>query len=82
MAVASGQTTLDLPVYREAAAAGFAPVAIDLAPQSRQLDLEVSYQTALSDGLEMKFSVAHSDNFGNRQGLTDTGGTLALTFKF
>lgn len=82
VAVASGETTLDLPVYREAAAAGFAPVAIDLAPDSRQLDLEVSYQAALSEGLEMKLSVAHSDNFGNREGQTDTGGTLALTFRF
>lgn len=81
VAVASGETTIDLPVVR-AGAAAFEPVALNLAPESRQLDLEVAYQTALTDGLEMKLSVAHSDNFGNRAGATDTGGSIAFTFRF
>jgi subtilase-type serine protease len=83
VAVASGSTTLDLPVVRTtAAAAAFAPVALDLSPDNRQLDLEVSYQTALADGLEMKLSAVRSDNFGNREGQTDTGGAIAFTFRF
>lgn len=82
IAIASGGTVVDLPVYRQAAAAGFEPVALNFAPESRQVDLGISYQTALADGVEMKLSVAHSNNFGNRAGMTDTGGALAITFRF
>ena len=86
MAVASGSTTLDLPVYRagaaEAAGAAFTPVEINLAPENRQVDLQITYQTALAKGVEMKLSVAHSENYGNRAGVTDTGGALALVFRF
>ncbi|WP_431299811.1 S8 family peptidase [Tabrizicola sp. BL-A-41-H6] len=82
IAIASGGTVVDLPVYRKAAAAGFEPVELNFAPESRQIDLGISYQTALADGLEMKLSVAHSDNFGNRAGMTDTGGALAVVFRF
>ncbi len=82
IAIASGGTVVDLPVYRQAAAAEFEPVALNFAPESRQIDLGISYQTALADGVEMKLSVAHSDNFGNRAGMTDTGGALAITFRF
>lgn len=82
VAIASGETVLDLPVTRSGLAAGFESVALDLAPQNRQVDLELTYQTALTDGLEMKLSLIHSDNFGNRAGLTDTAGALAFAFRF
>ena len=86
VAVASGSTTLELPVYRassaEAVGAAFEPVTVNLAPQDRQIDMSITYQTALADGLEMKLSLAHSENFGNRAGETDTGGALALVFRF
>lgn len=82
VAIASGQTVLDLPVARQGAAAGFEPVVLDLAPQDRQLDLEVTYQTALTEGLEMKVSLIHSDNFGNRADQRDTSGALAFAFRF
>jgi subtilase-type serine protease len=81
MAIASGSTSITLPVLREAAAA-FESVALDLAPEDRQLDLEVSYQTALADGVEMKLSMIHSDDFGNQAGMVDTAGALAFTFRF
>lgn len=82
MAVASGHRVLDLPIYRETAAASFEPVALNLAPENRQMDFEIGYQTALAAGLEMKLSVSHSNNFGNRAGEMDTGGAIALTFNF
>jgi hypothetical protein len=81
VAIASGETVVDLPVMREGLAA-FESVALDLAPENRQVDLEVTYQTALTDGLEMKLSLIHSDNFGNRAGSTDTGGAIAFAFRF
>ncbi|MCX7288171.1 MAG: S8 family serine peptidase [Rhodobacterales bacterium] len=81
VAIASGETRLTLPVLRQGAAA-FEQVAVDLAPENRQTDLEVTYLTALADGLEMKLSMVHSDDFGNRAGVTDTAGALAFTFRF
>lgn len=81
VAIASGETNLDLPVTRQGLSA-FESVAVDLAPDDRQMDLEVTYQTALTDGLEMKLSLIHSDNFGNRAGVTDTGAALAFAFRF
>ena len=82
MAVTSGQRTVNLPVYREAAAASFEQVALNLAPENRQVDFEIGYQTALSDGLEMKLSVIRSNNFGNRAGEVDRGGAIGFTFSF
>jgi subtilase-type serine protease len=82
VAIASGQTVLDLPVMRETMAAKFEDVTLDLAPEDRQIDLDLTYQTALAKGIEMKLSLIHSDNFGNRAGETDTAGALAFAFRF
>lgn len=82
MAVASGRRELDLPIYRETLAASFEPVALNLAPENRQMDFEIGYQAALADGLEMKLSLIRSDNFGNRAGEVDSGGAIAFTFSF
>lgn len=81
VAIASGETRLTLPVLRDGASA-FESVAVDLAPENRQTDFELTYLTALADGLEMKLSMVHSDDFGNRAGLTDTAGAIAFTFRF
>ncbi|WP_169052276.1 S8 family serine peptidase [Tabrizicola sp. YIM 78059] len=82
LAISAGRTKLELPVVRNGASTGFESVALDLAPQDRQLDLEMTYQTALTDGLEMKLSLIRSDNFGNRAGERDTSGALAFAFRF
>jgi hypothetical protein len=81
VAIGSGKTNLTLPIYSKAGAS-FQSVAVDLAPDDRQLDLEIGYQTEVSRGLEMKLSLLHSDSFGNRAGATDTGGVMAFTFRF
>jgi hypothetical protein len=81
VAVASGRTDLTLPVYGKEGAS-FRTVAVDLAPEDRQLDFELGYQTALSDALEMKLGLVHSESFGNRAGATESGGLVAFTFRF
>jgi hypothetical protein len=81
VAIASGETVLDLPVMRDGASA-FEAVAIDLAPEDRQIDLELTYQAEVAKGLEMKLSLIQSENFGNRAGVTDTSGALAFAFRF
>lgn len=82
MAIASGTTVVDLPVYRQGAAMSFETVELGLAPADRQLDLEMTYQAALSDRVEMKLSLVHSENFGNRAGVSDTAGAIAFAFRF
>lgn len=81
VAIASGETVLNLPVVREGAAA-FERVALDLAPEARQIDLDLTYQAELSKGLEMKLSLIQSENYGNRAGESDTSGALAFAFRF
>lgn len=81
VAIASGETVLELPVLRQGAAA-FDQVALDLAPEERQIDLDLTYQAQLGDGLEMKLSLVQSENYGNRAGVSDTSGALAFAFRF
>lgn len=81
VAIASGETVLELPVLRQGAAA-FDQVALDLAPEERQVDLDLTYQAQLGDGLEMKLSLVQSENYGNRAGVSDTSGALAIAFRF
>jgi subtilase-type serine protease len=81
VAIASGRTDLTLPVYSKQGTS-FRKVPVDLAPEDRQVDLEVGYQAALSELLEMKLSLVHSDSFGNRAGVTDSGGLVAFTFRY
>ncbi len=82
VAIASGETVIDLPVYRQGAAEAFEPVALNFAPENRQMDFGINYQAALAEDVEMKFTLAHSENFGNRAGVTDSGGAVAVTFRF
>lgn len=81
VAIASGTTEVNLPVIREGRAA-FDAVSLDLSPEQRQVDLDVTYQAQVADGLEMKLSVIRSENFGNRAGETDSSGALAFAFRF
>lgn len=82
VAIASGHTVTKLPVLREGAAMSFEDVTLDLSPEDRQFDLEMAYQAPLGDNLEMKLSLVHSKNFGNRAGVTDTSGAIAFALRF
>ncbi|MFO1202896.1 MAG: S8 family peptidase [Tabrizicola sp.] len=81
IAIASGETQLTLPVMREGLAA-FDTVSVGLAPESRQVDFDLTYQSEIAKGLEMKLSLIQSENYGNRAGVTDTSGALAFAFRF
>ena len=82
VAISSGSAMTELPVLREGAAMHYEDVTLDLSPDDRQIDLEMSYMAPLGKNMEMKLSVIHSDNFGNRAGVTDTSGAIAFAFKF
>lgn len=80
--VTGGSATAVLPVANSLGHASYAPVAIDLSPQDRQLDIGLTYQTPVTDDVELMAQLLHSDNFGNVAGATDTGALLALSFRF
>ena len=70
-----------MPVLNKATMS-YEDVSIDLAPQDRQIDLEMAYMAPLGKRTEMKFSLVHSENYGNQAGATDTSGAIAFAFKF
>ncbi|MDW4548877.1 hypothetical protein R5H32_05885 [Defluviimonas sp. D31] len=82
MAVTSGRAEIVLPVVRSAGRTAFEPVKLDLAPSERQVDLAISYQRPMAPGLEFLAELARAENFGNRAGVTDTAGVVAITFSF
>lgn len=82
VAVTSGQAQMVVPVALASGLSAATPVALDLAPEDRQMDLAVSYQTPLGDATELMVKLVHSENHGNRRGMRDTGAILALTMRF
>ena len=81
LAITSGSTTIRVPVIR---AAGITTEAlnVDLAPTDRQIDLTLRYSAPISAQMDMTFLIAHSENFGNRAGVRDTGAALLFAMRF
>ncbi len=82
IAVTSGSAELMLPVTRDGTRSVLTPIAVDLAPSERQVDMTFSYQVPMGRQSEMLFELTHADNFGNQPGLTDTAGVLAMKWSF
>lgn len=86
VATTAGQTTLMLPTSRSADGLVHTPVAIDLAPEDRQVDLSLRYDVPLDVGpdgrTDVRFELRHALNHGHVAGATDTGVGLALRISF
>ena len=82
MAVTSGSATAVLPVTRAIGSTSYEPVAIDLAPDARQVDLSISYQRPIGDNLELLVELVHAENLGNRAGARDTAAVFGLSWSF
>lgn len=82
VAITGGRTELQLPVMRSDGGTEIRSVAIDLAPQARQVDLSLSYQVPLGKGQELLLELQHAENFGNQRGLRDTAAVLGMKFTF
>ena len=86
VATTAGQTTLMLPTSRGADGLIHTPVAIDLAPQDRQVDLSLRYDVPLDVGrdgrTDLRLELRHALNHGHVAGATDTGLGLALRISF
>ncbi|MCV2869941.1 S8 family serine peptidase [Defluviimonas sp. WL0002] len=82
MAVTSGRAVAVLPVTRAAGSTSHEAIAIDLAPEARQMDFAVSYQRPFGDNLELMLEFVHSQNQGNRANAQDSAAIVALTWAF
>jgi hypothetical protein len=56
-------------------------VAVDLAPEARELDLELGWSTALSPTSSLRAGVARAFDAGHVAGATDTAGYLTLVLR-
>ena len=82
VAVTAGSARLNVPTFDAAGGRNFEQVGLDLSPSDRQIDLALTYQRPLSDNSEMMLQLVHADNFGNRSGVEDMAGLLAMKFRF
>ncbi len=82
VAVSGGTTLLNLPVARQNGLTRYEDVAVPLAPESREISLDLTYGYALSDQADAVITLAHSENFGHRSGVTNTGLFLGFRTSF
>jgi|GEM_PF-517950 len=84
MAVTSGSAALDLPTFgtRAAGDSAFDHLDVDLSPNSRQIDMSVSYMMPLGDDKELMLKALHAENYGNIAGVTDNAVVAAFKWSF
>ncbi len=78
LAVSSGSAGMTVPVRTSDGKTEVRSVAIDLAPQERQMDLSVSYQVPMSESSELMVELVHATNYGNVAGATDSAAVLGM----
>lgn len=57
-------------------------VAVDLAPQERQMDLSISYAVPMSDRSEFLMEVVRAENYGNIAGASDSAAVIGMKWSF
>jgi subtilase-type serine protease len=82
MAVTSGAADMIVPVSGTSGGAEVRSVALDLAPQERQVDLSISYQVPMSDRSEFLMEMVHAENYGNIAGATDSAAVIGMKWSF
>ncbi|MFY0596497.1 MAG: S8 family serine peptidase [Cognatishimia sp.] len=81
-AVTRGSTSLSLPVQSDDGLMTFQDVAIDLAPEQRELRLALTYERPISRTASLGLSIAHAHNHGNIAGNKQTGLLFSYTKQF
>jgi hypothetical protein len=82
VAVTSGQAEAMLPVVMDGGARVLSAVPIDLAPDSRQLDIGLSYLVPFGTDSDIKLDLQHSQNYGNQAGITETAAAISIRYAF
>ena len=71
-----------LPVVMEDGAQVMSAVPLDLAPESRQLDIGLSYLVPFGSDSDIKLDLQHSQNYGNQAGVTETAAAISIRYAF
>lgn len=82
VAVTSGQAVAMLPVMTKGGPQVLSAVPIDLAPESRQLDIGLSYLVPFGTDSDIKLDLQHSQNYGNQAGITETAAAISIRYAF
>ena len=82
VAVADGSSTVTLPVATMSGAAQQTAIAVDLAPEDREMRVGVEYQIPVAAGTSAFVALAHAENHGNVAGVRDTGVFAGLRARF
>ena len=82
VAVSRGTTDLTLPVRTLAGGVDYQSFDLDLAPEAREVKVELSYAWAVGAGGDMVLAAAHAENRGNVAGATSTGVFLGYRLDF
>jgi subtilisin family serine protease len=82
VAVTSGEATAMLPVMMESGAQVLSAVPIDLAPESRQMDIGLSYLVPFGTDSDIKLDLQHSQNYGNIAGVSETAAAISIRYAF
>jgi hypothetical protein len=57
-------------------------IALDLAPQERQIDLSISYAVPMSERSEFLMEVVRAENYGNIAGVSDSAAVIGMKWSF
>jgi hypothetical protein len=80
--VTAGHGTTHLPLRSVDGITQMSALDVGLAPDSREIDLKLSYQVPLSERTNLRLDLVRATNYGNRAGVTETAGALSLKIAF
>ena len=79
--VTSGTARTALPTVLAEGGVGYEPVSVSLAPQDRQIDFGVTYQSPIAAGTELLLGAYGSEYMGGDKG-SNFGAVVAIEFSF
>lgn len=82
MAVTSGGAEIALPVSRSDGLVEHRSVGIDYAPQDREINLSLTYDTPVGRNAAIFVGAIHAANHGNISGQHDTAALLGFRMAF
>lgn len=82
MAVSKGQGTAVVPTSRSAGGLVYDSLAVDFAPEAREVNLSLVYDTPVGPGASAYIGAIRSLHHGNVAGQTDSAATVGLRLRF
>lgn len=80
--VTAGHGTTRLPLRSVDGITQMSALDVGLAPESREMDLKLSYQVPLNERTNLRLDLVRATNYGNRAGVTETAGALTVKIAF